>query len=168
MKGCWDPEFEPSVEEIVDYPMISFWRFSQFAFSSELTFRAGGFPYSVEHMVVSSPDPTPKGRKGSGDIGADSWFCKLSNHVIICIGLYWSTCSHVMVRTTKKRPPMSPDPFLACVMGSGNETSTWQVKVNRLKPSRAPQYCTRIRSMRSLSMCPSSNLWRRIREGLWT
>ena len=34
--------------------------------------------------------------------------------------------------------------------------------------SRAPQYCTRIRSMRSLSMCPSSNLWRRIHEGLWT
>ena len=28
----------------------------------------------------------------------------------------------MMVRTTKKRPPMSPDPFLACVMGSGNET----------------------------------------------
>ena len=26
MKGCWDPEFEPSVEEIVDYPMISLWR----------------------------------------------------------------------------------------------------------------------------------------------
>ena len=51
MKGCWDPEFEPSVEEIVDYPMISFWRFSQFAFSSELAFRAGGFPYSVEHMA---------------------------------------------------------------------------------------------------------------------
>ena len=73
--------------------------------------------------LVSSPDPTPKRREGSGDIGADSWFCKLSNHVIICIGLYWSTCSHVMVRTTKKRPPMSPDPFLACVMGSGNETN---------------------------------------------
>ena len=49
MKGYWGPEFEPSVEEIVDYPMISFWRFSQFAFSSELAFRAGGFPYSVEH-----------------------------------------------------------------------------------------------------------------------
>ena len=48
MKGCWDPEFEPSVEETVDYPMISLWRFSQFAFSSELAFRAGGFPYSVE------------------------------------------------------------------------------------------------------------------------
>ena len=31
MTGCWDPEFEPSVEEIVDYPMISLWRFSQFA-----------------------------------------------------------------------------------------------------------------------------------------
>ena len=51
MKGCWDPEFEPSVEEIVDYPMILLWRFSQFAFSSELAFRAGGFPYSVEHMA---------------------------------------------------------------------------------------------------------------------
>ena len=51
MKGCWDPEFEPSVEEIVDYPMISLWRFSQFAFSGELAFRAGGFPYSVEHMA---------------------------------------------------------------------------------------------------------------------
>ena len=38
MKGCWDPEFEPSVDEIVDYPMISLWR-------------AGGFPYSVEHMA---------------------------------------------------------------------------------------------------------------------
>ena len=53
MKGCWDPEFEPSVKEITDYPMISLWRFSQFAFSSELAFRAGGFeiPYSVEHMA---------------------------------------------------------------------------------------------------------------------
>ena len=51
MKGRWDPEFEPSVEEIVDYPMISLWRFSQFAFSSELAFRAGGFPYSVEHRL---------------------------------------------------------------------------------------------------------------------
>ena len=51
MIGCWDPEFEPSVEEIVDYPMISLWPFSQFGYSSELTFRAGGFPYSVEHMV---------------------------------------------------------------------------------------------------------------------
>ena len=51
MKACWGPEFEPSVEEIVDYPMISLWRFSQFAFSSELAFRAGGFPYSVEHVA---------------------------------------------------------------------------------------------------------------------
>ena len=51
MTGCWDPEFEPSVEEIVDYPMISLWRFSQFAFSSELAFRAGRFPYLVEHMA---------------------------------------------------------------------------------------------------------------------
>ena len=51
MKGCWGPEFEPSVEDIVDYPMISLLRLSQFAFSSELAFRAGGFPYSVEHMA---------------------------------------------------------------------------------------------------------------------
>ena len=51
MKGCWDPEFEPSVEEIVGYPMILLWRFSQFVFSSELAFRVGGFPYSVEHMA---------------------------------------------------------------------------------------------------------------------
>ena len=51
MKGCWGPEFEPSVEEIVDYPMISLLRLSQFAFSSELAFRAGVFPYSVEHMA---------------------------------------------------------------------------------------------------------------------
>ena len=49
MKYCWDPEFEPSIEEIVDYLMISLWRFSQFAFSSELAFRAGGFPCPVEH-----------------------------------------------------------------------------------------------------------------------
>ena len=51
MKACWGPEFEPSVEDIVDYPMISLWRFSQFSFSSELAFRAGGFPYSVEHVA---------------------------------------------------------------------------------------------------------------------
>ena len=44
MKGCWDPEFEPSIEEIVDYPMISLWRFSQFAFSSELASGQGDFP----------------------------------------------------------------------------------------------------------------------------
>ena len=85
MKGCWDPEFEPSVEEIVDYPVISLWRFSQFAFSSELAFRAGGFPYSVEHMAG-------EGQRATGS-------------------------------------------------------------------SRAPQY-TRVRSMRSLSTCSSSNLWR--------
>ena len=52
--------------------------------------------------------PEPKRRKGSGYIGADSWFCKLSNHVIICISLYRSTCGHVMVRKTKKWSAMSP------------------------------------------------------------
>ena len=63
------------------------------------------FKPSHQHLV-SFPDPTTHVRKGSGDIGADSWFCKLSNHVIfffcIHVGLYWSTCGHVMVRKTKK------------------------------------------------------------------
>ena len=61
MIACWDPEFEPSVEDIVDYPMISLWRFSQFVFSSELAFRAGGFPYSVEHMAGEG-QPAPATR----------------------------------------------------------------------------------------------------------
>ena len=60
MKACWGPEFEPSVEEIVDYPMISLWRFSQFAFSSELAFRAGRFPYSVEHVQVKVNQLKPR------------------------------------------------------------------------------------------------------------
>ena len=91
MEACWGPEFEPSVEEIVDYPMISLWRFSQLAFSSELAFRAGGFPYSVEHVA------------GEG------------------------------------QPAQAARPNIVCVYGA------W-----------------------SLSMCPSSNLWWRLREGLWT
>ena len=57
--------------------------------------------------LVSSPDPTPKRRKGSGDIGADSWFCKLSSHVIIYIGLYWSTC-HWCARPRKGRVGAKP------------------------------------------------------------
>ena len=32
-------------------------------------------------------------------------------------------CCHVMVCKTKKMPAMSPDPFLVCVVGSGNETT---------------------------------------------
>ena len=31
-----------------------------------------------------------------------SWFSKLCKHVIICIDLYWHTCGHVTVHTTKK------------------------------------------------------------------
>ena len=67
--------------------------------------RGGGY------CIVLSPDPTPKRRKGSGDIGTDSWFCKLSNHVIICIGLYWSMCCHMMVRTTKEKASNVPRSF---------------------------------------------------------
>ena len=41
------------------------------------------------------------------DIDTDSWFCKLNDHVITCMDLYWHTCSNVMVC----RPSVSPDPF---------------------------------------------------------
>ena len=59
--------------------------------------------YVSDGELVSFPDPTTHTRKGSGDIGADSWFCKLSNHVIICMYLYRIIlCSHMMVRKTKK------------------------------------------------------------------
>ena len=51
----------------------------------------------VSWSVILFPDPTTHARKASGDIGSDSWFCKLSNHVIICcIG------AHVIVCKTKK------------------------------------------------------------------
>ena len=74
----WDPEFEPSVEEIVDYPMMYGDSLSSLSLASSLS---GG------------------------------------------VSLF--SCAHGRSRST----------------GS----------------SRAPQYYTRIRSMRSLSMCPSSN-----------
>ena len=62
-------------------------------------------------------------RKGSGDIGADSWFCKLSNHVISCIGFL---LAHVRSRDgahDQENAPMSPDPFPRERLGSGNETN---------------------------------------------
>jgi hypothetical protein len=45
MKGCWDPEFEPSVEEIVDY------RWDMAILSVRFLWRGhtlGGFPYSTQ------------------------------------------------------------------------------------------------------------------------
>ena len=63
-------------------------------------------------------------RKGSGDIGADSWFCKLSNHVISCIGFL---LVHVRSRDgahDQENAPMSPDSLPRERLGSGNET-TW-------------------------------------------
>ena len=45
MKGCWDLEFEPSVEEIMDY------RWYMAILSVRFLWRVrtlGGFPYSVE------------------------------------------------------------------------------------------------------------------------
>ena len=45
--GCWDPEFEPSIEEIMDYPMIYGDSLSSLSLASLLS---GGFPYSVKHV----------------------------------------------------------------------------------------------------------------------
>ena len=59
-------------------------------------------------------------RKGSGDIGADSWFCKLSNHVISFL------LAHVQSRDgaqDQENATMSPDLFPREKLGSGNETS---------------------------------------------
>ncbi len=58
-------------------------------------------PSSRLGVYSHTPPPRTFIWKGSGDVGADSWFCKLSKHVIICIGL--STCGHVMMRKIKKK-----------------------------------------------------------------
>ena len=61
-------------------------------------------------MLVSFPDPTTHVRKGSGDIGADSWFCKLSNRDY----LHRFVLEHVRSRDgaqDQENAPMSPDPF---------------------------------------------------------
>ena len=50
MTGCWDPEFEPSVEEIVDYPMIYGDSLSSLSLASSLSGGICSFPYSVEHI----------------------------------------------------------------------------------------------------------------------
>ena len=56
MTGYWDPEFEPSVEEIMDYiDDIILWQFSQFAFFGELAIW-GDFPIqsSTWHVEITS------------------------------------------------------------------------------------------------------------------
>ena len=92
----------------------------------------------TSRTLVSFPDPTTHARKESGDIGADSWFCKLSNHVIICIDLYWRTCGHVMVRKTKKAL-QCPQTLSLLRVGSGNETTRTpvlnQVLTDHWKPT---------------------------------
>ena len=54
MTGCWNPEFEPSVEEIVDYLMI-LWRFSQFAFFGEFAFRGDLISLFTHHFTMQPP-----------------------------------------------------------------------------------------------------------------
>ena len=44
MKGCWDPEFKPSVEEIMDYRYNYGDSLSLLSLASSYS---GGFPYSV-------------------------------------------------------------------------------------------------------------------------
>ena len=62
-------------------------------------------------------------RKGSGDIGADSWFCKLSNHVTIKFAyifflllMYVQLALHVQAQShdgvqDKENTPVFPRPF---------------------------------------------------------
>ena len=54
-------------------------------------------------MPHSFLDPTMHTRKGCGDIGNDSWFYKLRNHVTICIDCI-GTCAgcHENVSKTNK------------------------------------------------------------------
>ena len=90
-------------------------------------------PLWTSQRLVSFSDPTTHARKGSGDIGADSWFCKLSNHVIICIDLYWCMWGHVMVRKTKKTL-QCPQTLSLLRVGSGNETTQTLVADNNEGP----------------------------------
>ena len=75
--------------------------------------------------LVSSPDPTTHAKEGFGDIGADSLLCKLSNHMTICMFVLEYVRSHDGA-PDQENASMSPDPFLACVVGSGNETIVFQ------------------------------------------
>ena len=75
------------------------------------------------------PSPTTHARKGSGDIGTDSWFCKLSSHVILHTFVLRSRdylhrliLDHVVVCKTKKTLQCPHDLFPSQRVGSGNET----------------------------------------------
>lgn len=59
--------------------------------------------------LVSFPVLTTIARRRSGIIGADSWFCKLSNHVTICINLY--TMAHVQSCDDVQDQENTPNPF---------------------------------------------------------
>ena len=81
-------------------------------------------------LLVSFPDHTTPTRKGSGDIGAGSWFCKLGNRLHrFVLERVWS-CDGAQ---DQENTSMSPDPFLASMVGFGNETSAlsdfWQLVI---------------------------------------
>ena len=62
------------------------WCLTSFCIHNDSTYYIGNIPLGVH--VVSFPDTTTKGYYTSGDIGADFWLCKLSNHDIVTIYIY--------------------------------------------------------------------------------
>ena len=57
----------------------------------------------MEHNLnLQFPDPTMHARKGSGNISADPWFCKRSNHMIIFVFAHMQ--SHIGVQDQENAP----------------------------------------------------------------
>ena len=71
-------------------------------------------PYFV---VVLFPALITHIRKGSGDIGAESWFCKLGNMLLFAWLILGSSAQD------QENASMSPDPFSSQRVGSENETN---------------------------------------------
>ena len=49
MTACWDPEFEPSIEEIVNHRWYNCG--DSLSWLSLVSSQSGGFPYSVQHLA---------------------------------------------------------------------------------------------------------------------
>ena len=94
-------------------------------------------------MFSLFPDPTLK-RKGSRDVGNDSWFCKLSNRDY----LHRFVLEHMRSRDgahDQENTSMSPDPFpleggvwerdyiVLCAMTSARDLSSWSNYANMVR-----------------------------------
>ena len=81
---------------------------------------------STIYILVSFPDSTTHVRKGSGNIGAESWFCKLSSHVIILRRL---VLEHVQSRDgAQDQENSSMSTALSLIrVGSGNEINIYDL-----------------------------------------